>query len=214
LKKIILLITILLFIPSQTKAQWVEQYGGSIFTLFTISAIDENNAWTGASGPYVFKTTNGGASWQNVGAGIPAQGQGVYTACFAVNPDTVFLAGYNGNPRVAFLDKTTDAGATWNVVLSQNLGFLGGVWMKTATQGITIGWPIGGRWSIWKTIDGGATWDSTGMYLPESDPNTYIYENGMFESGSSIWFGSNWKGIYYSSNDGASWTLQTIPGGT
>ena len=28
--------------------------------------------------------------------------------------------------------------------------------------------PVGGRWSLWKTINGGINWDSTGMFVPQN----------------------------------------------
>jgi hypothetical protein len=74
------------------------------------------------------------------------------------------------------------------------------------------GWPIGGRWSLWRTSNAGNNWDSTGLYIPETNPNVWSFENSLYYFGSNIWFGARGKGIYYSSNDGTSWTLQDLTG--
>jgi hypothetical protein len=48
------------------------------------------------------------------------------------------------------------------------------------------------------------------MYIPESNPAVWSYENGVFYLNNQIWFGARGKGVYYSSNNGANWVLQDL----
>jgi hypothetical protein len=73
--------------------------------------------------------------------------------------------------------------------------------------------PVGGRWSLWKTTNGGANWDSTGLYLPQAGTEAG-WNNSLWLTGTKIWFGSNNSRIYYSSNNGANWIAQTTPSNT
>ncbi len=194
-------------------AQWVEQNSGVPFTLFSVSAVNDNVVWACASGANMMRTTDGGTTWVNIGLNIPAP-MGVHTNVYALDENNALFATYAGSPRTTYVYKTTNAGANWRLVFSQgNNGFITSVWMKTAQQGFMVGWPVGGRWSLWRTSNGGIDWDSTGLYIPETNPNVWSFENGMYSLGTHIWFGARGKGVYYSSNDGNSWTLQDLTSG-
>jgi hypothetical protein len=82
--------------------------------------------------------------------------------------------------------------------------------MTSATNGFMVGDPVNSRWSLFKTNTGGATWDSTGLYLAASGGEAG-WNNSLYINGSNIWFGTGNSRIYYSSNDGAKWTVQTTP---
>ncbi len=71
MKKIIVSILFILISFSNVYSQWVEKTSPSIFTLFSISPIDENLVWTCASGNNIFRSTDGGSSWVNVGISLP-----------------------------------------------------------------------------------------------------------------------------------------------
>jgi photosystem II stability/assembly factor-like uncharacterized protein len=204
---------IIAFVPKISISQWTEQNTGIPFTLFSVSAVDDDIVWACASGTNIMRTTNSGTSWENVGLNIPPP-QGVETNIFAIDQNNALFASYSGNPRTAYVYKTTNGGANWHLVLSQgSQGFITSIWIKPDSHGFMVGWHVGGRWSLWRTSDAGFTWDSTGLYIPETDPNVWSFENAMFYLGSNIWFGARGKGIYYSSNDGNTWTLQDLTSG-
>ena len=199
---------------SYLNSQWVETNIGIPFTLFSVSAIDNDVVWACASGQNMMRTTNGGASWDNLGANIPDP-QGVHTNVYAMSQSTAIFVTYAGFPtRTTYVYKTTNAGVNWNLVFTQgNDGFITAVWIKDNSQGFMVGWPVGGRWSLWRTSNAGDSWDSTGLYIPETNASVWSFENAMQYLGSNIWFGARGKGVYYSSNDGNSWTLQDLTGG-
>jgi hypothetical protein len=68
--------------------------------------------------------------------------------------------------------------------------------------------PVGGRWSLWKTTNGGLSWDSTGLYLPQASTETG-WNNSLFMNSSRRWFGTGNSRIYYSTTSGTSWQVQS-----
>ncbi len=205
-----LIIAAIVFSPKSSFPQWTEQNTGIPFTLFSVSAVNDDVVWACASGTNIMRTTNSGMSWENVGLNIPPP-QGVETNIFAIDQNTALFASYSGSPRTTYVYRTSNGGANWHLVLSQGSnGFITSIWIKPNSHGFIVGWPVGGRWSLWRTTDAGFTWDSTGEYIPETDPNVWSFENSMFYLGSNIWFGARGKGIYYSTNDGDTWSLQDL----
>ncbi len=73
-----------------------------------------------------------------------------------------------------------------------------------------LGWPEGGRWSLWRTNNAGNNWDSTGLFIPEINSSYWSFENALIYSGSNIWFGARGKGIFFSTNNGNNWTLSDL----
>jgi photosystem II stability/assembly factor-like uncharacterized protein len=208
MKKIIFILTI---ISGQLFAQWSEQYTGYPYTIFSLSAVDDNIVWASVSMAFVLRTTDGGQLWQNVGGNIP-EPNGFQPCIFGIDANTAIFSCYDGSPvRYAYVYKTTNAGVNWTLVFSQgDDAYISGIWIKPNNEGIMVGWPVGGRWSLWKTYNAGNTWDSSGMYIEETNPAVWSYENGVFYLNNRIWFGARNKGIYYSSNNGSSWTLQDV----
>ncbi|MCI0448288.1 MAG: T9SS type A sorting domain-containing protein [Chlorobi bacterium] len=72
-----------------------------------------------------------------------------------------------------------------------------------------MGDPVGARWSLWRTTNSGASWDSTGLYLPQAGSEAG-YNNCLSVAGSRIWFGTNNTRIYNTTNNGASWVIQNV----
>ena len=59
-----LIFSICFFIASTgVKAQWTEENTGIPFTLFSVSAVNNNVVWAAASGANMLRTTDGGLSW-------------------------------------------------------------------------------------------------------------------------------------------------------
>ena len=110
----------------------------------------------------------------------------------------------------AFVYRTTDGGSSWTQVFAQNPGYIDAVSMTSASNGFMLGDPSNSRWSLWKTNNGGASWDSTGLYLKASG-NEFGWNNSLYINGSNIWFGTNNSRIYYSSDEGAEWNAQATP---
>jgi hypothetical protein len=192
---------------------WIEQTTPVTGTLASVSAPTDNAVWaagytSGTTGPpLVARTTNGG-TWTN------ALGTGIGTALplyniWGIDANTALVTG--SSSTATFVYKTTNGGTTWTQVFTQAGGFMDGIVMKDASNGVMYGDPVGGRWSLWKTTNGGTNWDSTGMYLPQAGTEAG-WNNSMAVIGNNLWFGTNNTRIYYSSNFGSNWVAQPTTG--
>ena len=202
MKKAYLLFAVLLLSVS-INAQWTPQTSGVATTLRGISAPDNNVAWSCGAAGVVLRTVDGGTNWESKG-GAPITGDLLNIFAWdSLNAVTT------SSPAATFVYRTTNGGSTWEQVFTQDGGFIDAIWMTSATNGFMIGDPVGARWSLWKTTDGGATWDSTGLFVAQNGTEAG-WVNSLYINGSSIYFGTNNSRVYYSSDNGTSWTAQTM----
>jgi hypothetical protein len=124
----------------------------------------------------------------------------------AIDSSTAFVGGNIGTN--AFIYKTTNGGSNWVQQFSQTNGRMNAIWMRNASTGFAEGNPVSGRWSLWRTTNGGTNWDSTGRYLTAAS-NDSGYNNSLWCIGDTILLGTNNSKIYYSSNYGISWSVQS-----
>ena len=159
-------------------------------------------AWICGYSGVVLKTTNAGVNWTNVsGNGIPNNVQLINI--FGIDQNNAITAGYISTTTYVY--RTTNAGANWTQVFTQANGFINAVWMTSNTNGLMQGDPAGGRWTLFKTSNGGANWDSTGMYLPQVGTEAG-WNNSLWYRDNKFWFGTNNTKVYFSSNNGATWS--------
>lgn len=191
---------------------WVEQSTGTTQTLTSAHTssiiIGPSFVWACGNAGTVLRSTNDGTNWQSAG------GNGIPVATHLVNivgidANTAVTAGYIGGTTYVF--RTSNAGANWTQVFTENNGFINGVCFQNQLSGFMTGDPVGGRWSLWKTSNGGVNWDSTGLYLPQADEEAG-WNNSIWNIGNSIWFGTSNSKIYYSTNFGSNWTAQPTIG--
>ncbi len=205
--KIIFALVLLFSISINLNSQvfWNECTTGVTVALRSVSNIDANNAWVCGANGTVIKTTNGGYNWTNhTGNGIPTTV--LLINIYAVDANIALTAGYIGTNT--FVYRTSNGGANWSQVFTETNGFINGVWMRNASSGFMEGDPVGGRWSLWKTTNGGVNWDSTGLRLPQAGTEAG-WNSSLWIKGTRIWFGTNNIRIYYSSNYGLNWTVQS-----
>jgi photosystem II stability/assembly factor-like uncharacterized protein len=163
--------------------------------------------WVCGSGGIVLKTTNNGTNWINVsGGGIPNT-VNLAAICY-IAPDTAVTAGNAGTSTYVY--RTVNGGASWIQVFTQSGGRINAIAFKSSQLGFMVGNPVGGRWSLWKTTNKGASWDSIGLYIPQAGSETG-YANSMSLRHNYILFGTNNTRIYRSTNSGANWSFVTSP---
>lgn len=212
---------------SSLKWREIGPYRGGRSVAAAGSAARPNEYWMGTTGGGVFKTTDGGDSWQPVtdnyfGGTIGAIGVA------PSNPDVVYVGGgefpIRGN--VSHGDgmwKTTDGGKTWaNIGLNDsrqiakvrvhptnpNLVYVavqGHVWAPNSERG------------IFRTKDGGKTWqkilfrdDSTGAADLAMDPNNpNVLYAGFWQAYRKPWMlvsGGKGSGMFKTTDGGDTWT--------
>jgi photosystem II stability/assembly factor-like uncharacterized protein len=195
---------VLLICASILNAQWSEQTSNVTAILKSVYAINSTTVWVCGYTGTVLRTTNTGSTWQNVSSDMPTTVSLVNIV--GIDANTALVAGYTGTNTWVW--KTTNGGVNWTQVFAETGGFVDAIYMYSPINGLLIGDPVGGRWSMWKTTDAGTTWDSTGMYLPQVGTEAG-WNNAICGVPPYVWFGTNNSKIYYSTNNGTSWTAQS-----
>jgi photosystem II stability/assembly factor-like uncharacterized protein len=201
-----ILFAILITISSLAQT-WTEQVSGLTTQLTSLSAVDDDNVWACGYSGRVLRTTNGGQNWVSVN-GTPIPGTLNLHSIFAIDANTALVA---GSSTSSFLFRTTNAGANWTQVFTETGGFINSVNMGNELAGFMVGDPVGGRWSLWGTIDGGLTWDSTDFYLAQVGTEAGWNNAFFFDINAGVWFGTNNTRVYKSLSL-VSWTTQVTTG--
>ena len=224
-----LVITLALIIGSfsNSYSQWTTAGAVSGAGTFpSISVVDQNTAWVagGTSVPAVFRTTNGGTTWQT----IPTTGVPLDVFCVWANSvNEAYIGnggGAGGTGGNASFYKTTDGGTTWTTVASTggSAGFFNGIVFSKTTPsfGIAQSDPpagAGNAYYVSVTTDGGVTWSVTnppGVSGQASAQNSVVVVDNMFYG---FGLGNNQPArCYLTSNGGTSWYVGDLSsaGGT
>jgi photosystem II stability/assembly factor-like uncharacterized protein len=105
------------------------------------------NGWT-ASFPYIIKTIDGGATWSEFSSELSFS---LLSVSFPDN-NTGYAVGTDGYGTNGIIFKTTDAGTTWDTLLTTNA--LNSIYFTD----VNSGYAVGNYGKIIKTIDGGGSW--------------------------------------------------------
>jgi Calx-beta domain-containing protein/beta-propeller repeat-containing protein/carboxypeptidase family protein len=169
-------------------------------TAFTI-AIDPTTPATVYTGSGILlKSTNGGASWNNSGTGLPNTTTRTI-AIDPVNPATVFAG------TLAGIFKSTNGGGNWT---SANSGLgnasIASLAINPVTPAIVYAGSSSGK--IFKTLDGGSNWNSTYSTIPSNSVNTLAIDPVTL---STIYAGTGTNG---STNDSEAFLTKLDPTGS
>jgi hypothetical protein len=159
-----------------SRSQLTPSYG------FTYAlAIDPTNSLVVYAGgdPEIYKTTDGGASWTSISAGITE-----YADCIVVhptNPSTVYVATRGG------VFKSTNGGTSWN---SCGLTEVTALCIDPSSPDSLYAGTIGG---VYCSTNGGLTWtemnnglESTNISSLGIDAGDFLYA-GTYDAGMSRW---------------------------
>jgi photosystem II stability/assembly factor-like uncharacterized protein len=185
--------------------------GGGMAMAFAADPVDVNTIYFSNDMSGVFKTTDGGATWQCKNGG---QEGGLYVAEIAIKPDErniIFSASKRG------LHKSTDGGESWS--LKRN-GFppsqvtTGGKVAFSApvaslaidpfnTNTIYVGMDSGGK--IYKSTDCGETWFLVNTSESPISASSSVRSIVCSPNTSGTLYATNEQGVYKSSDGGVTW---------
>jgi len=175
--------------------QWVFVNGGYFSGVYSLS-VDPANTQIAYAGIWyfgVFKSTNGGRSWNQVNNGLT----NVIVNFLAIDPtntDTVYAGTWGG------VYKSTNGGANWiqiNTGLTKVHVYSLAIDPKT-TQVIYAGTDGG----IFKSTNGGTNWTQINTGLT----GTEVYSLAIDPSNTQVIYAGTGNGVFKSTDGGANWT--------
>lgn len=194
-------------------AQWRPLTTGTDASLRGLSVVNARIVWASGTGGRVVHTTDGGATWR-VDTIPNASGLDV-RAIHARNARVAHVAATAGR-----IFRTTDGGRTWRQTWQapDTSVFLDAIEFWDDQHGVALGDPVGGRFLILLTRDGGDTWRAPSL---EHRPATLEGEAAFAASGSSllldaaggVWLGSGGRAarLFYSPDRSTTWIAIDTP---
>lgn len=157
----LLLIITLLFLSTHVRSQrtyaiqMLEK--PPIKSIRGMSAVNDSVLWLSGTGGKAGVTTNSGKSWKWIS--VPGQDTCDWRTIYAFSKERALLLNA-GEPAAIFL--TENSGQTWQrVYFNDTKGiFFDGMTFKNKKEGMAIGDPLNGRFTILYTHNGGLTWQS------------------------------------------------------
>lgn len=205
---------LVLVLPCSTAgAQWTTLQSGTTASLRGLSVVDGRTAWASGQRGTVVHTSDGGATWQL--DTVPGAGRLDLRAIHARNARVAHVAATAGR-----IFRTTDGGRTWSLryQTSDTSVFLDAIDFWDDRNGIALGDPMGGRFFLLLTTDGGDTWREAPLERrPEARTGEAAFAasgSPMIVSGTSdIWIGSGGLAarLHHSHDRGATWHTLDAP---
>ncbi len=188
-----------IFKTTNSGSSWTAQISGVSNTFFYTRFTDANNGYALGSGGVILKTTNAGNSWVPKASGITQNLWSISCPVF----NTCYAAGDLGT-----ILKTTNGGTNWTSLSTGITSYLHSIQMVDTLNGYAVGSAIANNTtnaSIFKTTDGGATWN------PQTNPVGVGGFNVVFMLDINTGYALGNSGLLKTSNGGALWTQQIPP---
>ncbi|MFH0736000.1 MAG: YCF48-related protein [bacterium] len=172
--------------------------------IWALQMLNDNDGFACGTFGAIYKTTNGGVSWDSVAAGIPNTITLKKIDFVNANVGWVFASAPSTATNVSW--KTTDGGATW---VAQTLyTAVGTIWAADMVNE-NVGYIANNNPKPWKTTDGGATWVAQ-AFVDGGYTAGYVYDVQMFDQNNGYMTGSAGR-FYKTTNGGANWDTLTVP---
>ena len=155
MKKFLLTSIILLALSNFSNSQsWslLSQLPSPFPNINSISVVDANLLWVACDLGYVFRSTNGGNSWELKNTGLPT---GNLYGISAIDNNNCWVGTVNGA-----IFRTTNGGTNWTQQIAVAGSFINGIQMFDINNGVYVGDPAGSGqpYQFRYTTDGGTNW--------------------------------------------------------
>jgi photosystem II stability/assembly factor-like uncharacterized protein len=215
---VVLATTVATVLPAQAgpvrDPHWEAVDVGTAQGLRGLDAVDADTAWVSGSAGGVWRTTDAGATWQDISpvaaAGLMLRDVEATDADHA----QVLAIGEGEDSRIL---RTSDGGATWETTFVNDdprafydcMAFFPG-----GKRGLAMSDPVDGRFRIIETSDGGASWS---VVDPAGMPEAVDGEFGFAASGTclvtaggrDVWLASGGAAsrVFHSRDRGHTWSV-------
>jgi len=206
-----------------TREHWQPGAGGLALHRLLTDPADSSRMWAAISAVGVLATTDGGTTWELRDSGvtpvIPSDQPGHCVHCIVADPDdadAIWRQDHRGVYR------TADGGRSWeqiqNGVPGSGFGFP--IARDPATGHLFIvplesdeyRLPVDGRLMVYRSANGGDTWEESGKGLPADRVYTGVLRGAMDVDGTDpggIYFGTTGGEVWASADTAESW--QRLP---
>jgi photosystem II stability/assembly factor-like uncharacterized protein len=197
---------------------WHDTPTGSAARLRGLSAVSSTTAWASGSLGTVLRTTDRGATWQQVGPPGTQDLQFRDIEAFDADHAVILSIGPGSDSRIYV---TADGGQTWALtfVNPDPNAFFDCMTFYDSRRGLALSDPPDGlHFRVIATDDGGLSWHVTGAQMPEALPGEFAFAASgqciTADHGRRAWFGTGGAAqarVFRSDDGGASWSVAPTP---
>jgi photosystem II stability/assembly factor-like uncharacterized protein len=197
---------------------WHDTPTGSAARLRGLSAVSSTTAWASGSLGTVLRTTDRGATWQQVGPPGTQDLQFRDIEAFDADHAVILSIGPGSDSRIYV---TADGGQTWALtfVNPDPNAFFDCTTFYDSRRGLALSDPPDGlHFRVIATDDGGLSWHVTGAQMPEALPGEFAFAASgqciTTDHGRRAWFGTGGAAqarVFRSDDGGASWSVAPTP---
>ncbi|WP_029349040.1 sialidase family protein [Bosea sp. 117] len=208
-----------------SRPEWNPGGAGLILHSLVLDPADPDSIWVGISAAGVFHSADGGATWEArnrgtradympEGQNYPEFGQCVHCVVMAPGrPNRLYQQNHCGMYR------SDDGGVTWQSIekgLPSSFGFPAAAHPRDPETSylIPLNGDISGRFmpnaraAVWRTRDGGSTWEALRRGLPQEGAYFNVLRQAMATDRlepAGVYFGTNSGALFASADEGEEW---------
>jgi photosystem II stability/assembly factor-like uncharacterized protein len=188
-------------------APWQMETSGTTAGLRGVHAVGGGVVWASGTNGTVLRTEDSGYMWQTC-AMPPGAEKLDFRAVWAWDANTAVVMS-SGTGELSRLYKTTDGCSHWTLLFTNpdKDGFWDGMVFQNQEKGYILGDPVGGRFVVLATLDGGMTWkrsEAAGLETGGNATGAFAASNSSLVGGlPSVLFGTTGSFIYEQSFSGS-----------
>lgn len=205
------------------RPKWMPGAGGLCLHTILLDPTNRSRMYVAISAAGVYRTDDGGNSWRAMNQGVrvdfmpnkyPEFGQCVHKiAMHPSRPERLFMQNHGG------LYRSDDGGESWHDIgngVPSDFGFPMVIHPYDPDTAYILPLDPAGRWGpesklrVYRTRDGGSSWQALTRGLPQKDVYETVLRDGMTTDSLNpvgVYFGTRSGKIYGSANEGSSWQL-------
>lgn len=214
------IITMVLLLSGVATAEWQKMNVPTTASFRGLSVVSQNVVWASGTEGTVIRTVDSGKTWSvmHVAGAESLDFRGIK----AFDEKTaVIISSGPAEKGQAKIYRTTDGGKSWTQVYEDKRAgvFFDAVAFWDRRQGLVLSDPVDGKFALFATNDGGATWKQlTSIALPPALPNegAFAASNSCLtvQGPTNVWFatgGASVARVFRSSDHGKTWNVAETP---